>query len=566
MCGFAGILTTRGYPRDRLQRHVVDMSASLRHRGPDDAGVWIDDEAGFALGFRRLSIIDLSAHGHQPMRSASGRHTIAFNGEIYNYPTLRRGLEEAGVQFHGHSDTEVLLEGFETWGVSETLDRSVGMFAIALWDRRDRTLTLMRDRLGIKPLFLYWRPGMLLFGSELKALMCGPEFQRTIDRQALTAYFRYLHVPSPLSIFDGVTKLLPGHTVRIRDVSTRLPESIPYWSLGDIAERGLRDGLQGSEEEICEEADRVLRAAVTDRLHADVPVGAFLSGGIDSPLVVSLMQSASSKPVKTFTISFDYAEHDEAEHAAAIARYLETDHTELSLTAKEGRAVVPRLAGIFDEPFANASAIPNYLLCEMARRDVTVALAGTGGDEILAGYNRYMYGAELMRWLRLTPGPVRRGAARVIGATPVHTLDRLYRWSEPVLPGSLKQRLAGEKLRKLGEALGAATPIETYRSLISAWHRPETIVRGGSTLHGRWDRSLESDGFPGDWFDRLLLVDQLTYLVDDQLAMTDRVSMAVSLEVRVPLLDHRLVELSWRLPQSMKRRDRVGKWLLRAQL
>lgn len=565
MCGFAGVLVDDGLARDELRAHAERMAETLRHRGPDDEGAWVDESSRIAFGFRRLSIIDLSKLGHQPMHSSTGRHTLVFNGEIYNYREIRADLEREGARFRGASDTEVLLEAFEAWGAERTLNRANGMFALALWDARERTLTLARDRLGIKPLFLYWKRGSLLFGSELKALLAGPGFERTVDRGALTSYFRYLHVPAPLSIFRGAAKLLPGHFAVVRDAALA-PEPTPYWTLEEVADRGLRDPCPDSAEQLVDEADRVLGRAVARRMVSDVPLGAFLSGGIDSSLVVALMRAGASEHVRTFAIAFEEAEHDEAAHAARVARHLGTDHTEFTLTADETRAVVPELGRIFDEPFASSSAIPNYLLCKMARGDVTVALSGTGGDELFAGYNRYVYGAKLMRWMDRAPLSIRRLAGRLLSAGTVDAWERAYRWGEPALPKTLRQRLPGQKVRKLGYALPSRSQAELYRSLVSAWQRPEEIVQSGSSPRGRWDACISSESFPGTWFDRLLLVDQLTYLPDDQLAKVDRVSMAVSLEVRVPILDHEVAEFAWRLPQHMKTRRRTGKWLLREVL
>jgi len=563
MCGLAGVLTSRGSTAEELSLAATRMSDALRHRGPDDSGLWIQAQHGLAFGFRRLSIIDLSQDGHQPMHSPSGRFTIQFNGEIYNYRELRRELEAEGGRFRGQSDTEVMLAAVERWGVQSAVRRFAGMFAIALWDAQQRRLHLIRDRLGIKPLFVYWRPGLLTFASELKAIVAGPGFDRSLDPDALTEYLRYLYVPAPHTIYRHARKVLPGHILTVADPREPLPEPVPYWSLGEVASRGLSNPLSCSEEEAITLGDRLIQETVAGSVYADVPVGAFLSGGIDSSLVVSCMQSATNRPVRTFSIAFREKEYNEADLAAEVARYLGTDHTELTLTADDARAVVPRLAEIFDEPFASPSAIPNLLVSRLARREVTVALSGAGGDELFAGYNRYTYGARLLGSLNRVPRAARRLSAAAIGSIRPGTWDRLYGVAAPALPRPLRHRLAGTKLSKLGMLLDEPTPSAMYRSLVSAWLEPEQLVTAGREHGGLLERVLDGGLPDGDWLDRVILADQLTYLPDDQLAMVDRASMAVSLEVRVPILEPPVVEFAWRLPHRLKIRNGSGKWLLR---
>ena len=556
MCGIAGVFSARSDGPDAMHAIADRMSSRLAHRGPDDSGVWTSPRVG--LGFRRLSIIDLSETGRQPMSSASGRYVIIFNGEIYNYRDLRLSLESHGERFRGTSDTEVLLAAVERWGLEDAIGRCVGMFGIALWDTERGCLHLVRDRLGIKPVFVATAPGEVYFGSELKAILAAPAVSREIDADGLFSYFRYLYVPGPKSIYANVRKLPPGHILTIESPEAPLPESRPYWSLVEAARAGLANPFAGSDEDAIEATEEVLERAVAERLYADVPLGALLSGGIDSSLTVALMRTHSDA-VRTYSVSFTDEDFDEADHAAEVARHLGTHHTEVTLSPEEAWGVVPDLAGMFDEPFANPAAIPTYLVCGVARRDVTVALAGNGGDEVFAGYNRYLTGERALELARRLPAPVRRLASAGVRAVPYSAWSR---WRSA--PGGV--RLPGRRVYKLGRLLNQDTAGDRYRSLVSAWDAPDAVMRRGGESAGPLDLALGHLGPEADLLSGMLLADQLTYLVDDQLAMVDRMSSAVSLEVRVPLLDHRLVELSWRMPSGLKRRDGEGKWLLRRVL
>ncbi|HTR22002.1 MAG TPA: asparagine synthase (glutamine-hydrolyzing) [Gemmatimonadales bacterium] len=567
MCGITGLLTA-GEPRgEALGSAIERMATALKHRGPDDAGIWSTESAGHAVGFgfRRLAIIDLSEQGHQPMQSAGGRFTMVFNGEVYNFLPLRRELESGGARFRGHSDSEVMLAAFERWGVEAAVRRFLGMFAIAVWDRDERALHLVRDRLGKKPLFVYSRPGFLSFGSELKALVAGPQFDRALDRDALVSYLRYLYVPAPQSIYQHVRKLEPGHLLTITDITRPLPRSRPYWSLEQVANEGLAHPFTGSVTDAVDELERLLLDAVALRLQSDVPLGALLSGGIDSSTVVALMRARATGAVKTYTIGFDVAEHDESPHAAAVARHLGTEHTALHLSGADALAVVPRLPEMFDEPFADPSQIPTFLVCQLARRDVTVALSGDGGDELFSGYNRYSHGPRIIGQALRIPRPARRLLATAIQAVSANRWDRLYGALESVLPGGAQVRLAGTKVSKIGRLFAAEGAPQMYRSLMSAWEQPADLVTDGVEGSGVLDRVLAARA-PTGLLERMMLADQIGYLSDDLLAKVDRASMAVSLEARVPILDHRVVEFSWRLPRAWKLCDGVGKWLLRQVL
>lgn len=564
MCGFAGTLTAAGLSRRELADHACRMIAPLAHRGPDDSGIWADEQAGVAFGFRRLAILDLSPNGHQPMWSPSRRFVMVFNGEVYNYKQLRRELEQHGYRFRGHSDSEVILAGFERWGIRAAVGRFVGMFAIAVWDAQRRELSLVRDRLGKKPLYVYSEPGLITFGSELKALLAGPSFDRSIDRAALASYFRYLYVPAPQSIFARAIKLPAAHILTVSDPRSSLPAPKPYWSLADVAARGLARPFSGSEADAVDELDALLMDAVECRMHSDVPLGALLSGGVDSSTVVALMQAASHRPVKTYTIGFAEEEFDEAAHAARVAQHLGTDHTQLLLTGDDAHALIPRLPEVFDEPLADPSQLPTLLVSQLARQHVTVALSGDGGDELFGGYNRYVYGGRVLPRVIRVPRAVRRGVAAGIRSVRPQAWDRLSGLTAALLPGLPKQRF-GERIHKLGNLMSADSVGDMYRSLLSAWQQPDGLVLDGRAVEDRNRRILDGSE-PANLLDRMMLADQTIYLPDDLLAKLDRASMAVSLEVRAPLLDHRVVEFSWRLPRSLKLRGEQGKWILRQVL
>lgn len=565
MCGVTGLLTNRPNDAATLTDHMRRMMAPIAHRGPDDSGVWVKHDAGVAFGFCRLAILDLSELGHQPMVSHSGRFTVVFNGEIYNYRDLKRELERNGARFRGGSDTEVMLAGFEQWGIRETVRRLAGMFAVAVWDDRDHTLLLIRDRLGIKPLFVYSHRGLVMFGSELKALVAGPEFDAEIDVDSVAEYLRYLYVPAPHSIYRHVSKILPGTILTIRDPAAPLPQPETYWSIGEVATQGLSHPTSDSPNEALGELEALLTRSIEEHMVADVPLGALLSGGVDSSTVVALMQRAWSRPVKTFSVAFNAREHNEAPEAARVARYLGTDHTEVLVTGNEALNVVPNLPDMFDEPHGDISQVPAFLISAVARQHVTVALSGDGGDELFGGYNRYVHGERMLERAGRVPRTARQFIAAGIGALSAEEWDRAHEVVAPLLPRGLRHRLPGDKLHKVRRLIRSDNVATMYRSLVSAWQQPEDVVRGTNHREDAIGRALLARR-PARLLHRMMLADQLTYLPDDQLAKMDRVSMAVSLELRVPLLDHRVAEYSWRLPATLKVRDGTGKWLLRELL
>jgi len=541
------------------------MNGRIAHRGPDDKGCWSEPGSGVAFGFRRLSIIELSALGHQPMQSGTQRFTLVFNGEIFNHHEIRRSLEGDGWKFKGHSDTEVICAAFERWGIEAAVRKFIGMFAIAAWDASTRRLSLIRDRLGIKPLYYYHRPGILTFGSELKALAAAPDFDSTVDTDALAAFLRYLYIPAPQTIYRHARKLLPGTILTIDGVNESLPEPVAYWSLADAYASGAANAFEGSDDEAVTELSTLLSDAVRLRMEADVPLGALLSGGIDSSLVVALMQANSTRPTRTFSIAFPGTSYDESKHAANVATRLGTDHTEMAVTGEDALSVVPDLPEIYDEPFADASQIPTFLVCKLARRDVTVALSGDGGDELFAGYDRYVQGERIIGGLSLVPSGVRRAVGSAVGAASAAGWDRTYRRAAAFVPTLPAQRFAGRKIRKLGSLLSHGTQDDMYRFLLSAWQNPEHLLLDSRVTKSRVEEELSRTGaLP--LLDRMMLLDQQTYLADDLLAKVDRASMAVSLEARVPLLDHRVVEFSWRLRSRHKIRAGRGKWALRQVL
>lgn len=561
MCGIAGVWDRhRQDVPDALAATVAAMTRTLLHRGPDDGDLWTDAAAGVALGHRRLSIVDLSPAGAQPMVSSCGRFVVSYNGEVYNADELRSELAAAGRRFRGHSDTEAIVEGAAVWGVEPTVKRLIGMFAMALWDRRERVLYLVRDRLGIKP--LYWAEfgGRVLFGSELKALRADRGWSPELDRGALAGFLRFGYVPAPQTIYRGVAKLPPG---TILTIAVDGPPAIaPYWSLEQIAARGQSDRFAGSEEDAAEALDALLRDAVRRRMVADVPLGAFLSGGIDSSTVVALMQAQSARPVRTFSIGFHEAGYDEGQNAAAVARHLGTDHTELYASPRHALEVIPQLADMYDEPFADSSQVPTYLVAKMTRQHVTVALSGDGGDELFAGYTRYFRGEGLWRAIDATPQPL-----RALAAYGVRALSPAA-WSAvgTVIPEQRRPAQFGDKMHKLaGIIAGEPEASAFYRQIVSLWVDPSGLVKDGAERPG----PLEDVGIRArvpDFVERMQYLDTLTYLPDDILTKVDRASMAVSLEARVPLLDHRVVAFSWSLPPAMKVGNGVGKRLLRRVL
>jgi len=561
MCGLTGFLQS-GALGAHAQAQVEAMAARLHHRGPDDGGAWVDAEAGVALGHRRLAIVDLSPAGHQPMHSASGRWVLAFNGEIYNHLGLRRELEAAGAapSWRGHSDTETLLAAIEAWGVDTTLRRCAGMFALAAWDRHERALWLGRDRIGEKPLYYGWQGNVFLFGSELKALRVHPAFAAQVDRGALALLLRHNYIPAPHSIYQGIHKLPPGTWLRlgggVRDVA-----AVSYWSLAEVAERGMAEPFAGSEGEAVDALERWLGAAVAGQMVADVPLGALLSGGIDSTLITALMQARSARPVRTFTIGFEEGTYDEATYARAVAAHLGTEHTELRLTGADALALVPRLPELYDEPFADPSQLPTFLVSRLARQQVTVALTGDGGDELFAGYSAYPRCLQQWNTWRKVPAGWRDGVAGLAGAAA----SAPWLADGPSRGGVRRVRKLAAKLAGRAARLRGATPVAMLAAKRSACDRPQTLVPGGRAL----PTVLTDEGRIAAVDDPLLAMQQADmegYLTDDILVKVDRAAMAVSLETRAPFLDRDVVEFAWSLPMSMKLRDGRGKWILRQLL
>lgn len=560
MCGFSGFMTL-GSPPQQTEALLNSMGRAIEHRGPDAGGIWYDGGAGIGLSHRRLSIVDLSPAGHQPMVSASDRYVIAFNGEIYNHQRLRSELTSTcqSPSWRGHSDTETILAGFDAWGIQGTVERTIGMFAFAVWDKQTRSLTLGRDRIGEKPLYYGWQGDTFLFGSELKALKAHPAFKGEVDRDAVCLFLRHNYIPAPYSIYRGIRKLEPGCLLSI-SLSKPEPKVWPYWSA--VQAMTVRGGQSSfTPNEVVDELERLAKDAIAQQMMADVPLGAFLSGGVDSSTVVALMQAQSSRPIKTFSIGFNEEGYNEAEHAKAVARHLGTDHTELYVTAEQAMAVIPRLPSMYCEPFSDSSQIPTFLVSQLAKQHVTVSLSGDAGDELFCGYSRYQMTSSLWRKLSMLPAPLRGVAAKVITAVPPHSWDRMA----GLFPGAARFSNLGDKLHKGARVLSSRSVDELYLGLVSHHQNPSALVIGGiepaTLLTGNApDLTGLSD------VHRMMALDQMTYLPDDILAKVDRAAMAVSLETRVPFLDHRIVEFAWRLPLSMKLRDGQSKWPLRQVL
>jgi asparagine synthase (glutamine-hydrolysing) len=570
MCGISGFLNLESRPatnRAVLAAQARGMADRLIHRGPDDVGTWVDPDAGVALGFRRLAIVDPSPAGRQPMESASGRYVIVFNGEIYNHGELRRRLlqENLGpVVFRGHSDTEVLLAGIETWGLRKSLEQAVGMFAIAIWDRHEQRLSLARDRLGEKPLYYGLHNRTLLFASELKALVAHPAFTDRIDREAMTLFSQFGYIPAPYSVYERIAKLTPGSLVQfsaraLRGSPGTLPEPTAYWSAKEVAEAGQAARFSGSFEEAANQLERQIRETIADQMVADVPVGAFLSGGIDSSLVVALMQTQSSRQVKTFTIGFHEAAYNEALYAKKVAEHLGTDHTELYVLPAEAQAVIPSMPTFYDEPFADSSQIATHLVSRLARQHVTVSLSGDGGDELFGGYARYPLAVAIWKAMRVVPAVVRKPLAHLVSTAPPALLDTIFSWLGPLANRyGAPDRISG-KLYRLAEMLKQRSVEGMYCSVVSQ----SSLAASGLPVPGSVFTRPEQWARLDNIFEKVMFLDLMTYLPGDILTKVDRAAMSVSLETRVPLLDHRLVEFAWRLPLDFKYRDGRGKAILR---
>ena len=564
MCGIVGIVggaAATGSGGFTVRR----MADRIRHRGPDGDGVWTDAEAGIALSQRRLAIIDLSSAGAQPMISHNGRYVIVFNGEIYNHSEMRAHLDrEFGAHaWRGHSDTEVFLAAIEALGTKKALELAVGMFAFGLWDRRERTLVLGRDRLGEKPLY-YGRIGKtFVFASELKAFQPLPDWRPEIDRNALALLMRHNYIPAPYSIYQGIRKLRPGHFLVLADAMHE-PRVERYWSAAEIAEQGQCEPFQGSPEEAVDEVERYLCRALEGQMIADVPLGAFLSGGIDSSAVVAVMQSISPRPVRTFTIGFNEAGYNEADHAKQVARYLGTDHTELYVSQRDALDVVPQLPGIYCEPFSDSSQIPTFLVSKMARGSVTVALSGDGGDELFSGYTRYALADAFWNKLSRVPIGLRRASASLATLPSPGLYDNVAGGIMPLLPQRLRRERVGDKIHKAASVLSLRSMNDVYRRLCSHWEPAEIIpdaVEPATMLTG-----LEALPALSGNVERMMYIDMMSYLPDDILVKVDRAAMAVGLETRVPLLDHRLVGFALSLPLSILRAGGQTKWPLRQLL
>ncbi len=571
MCGLTGFWQSGGCSAERATATLDRMATTIAHRGPDDSGLWLDADAGIGLAHRRLSILDLSPAGHQPMPSASGRYVLVFNGEIYNHLDLRRELEsnhphpgpppsrgreshlegDGSLRWRGHSDTETLLAGFEAWGITATLQRTIGMFAIAVWDRAERRLTLARDRLGEKPLYYGWQGDCFLFGSELKALRAHPAFNAAIDRDALSLFLRHNYIPTPYTIYQGTHKLPPGTLLTLPSAQRHADcTPVAYWSLRDAIERGQAQPFQGTDQNAITALDDLLRDAVSRQQLADVPLGAFLSGGVDSSTLVALMQAQASRPVKTFTIGFHEHGYNEAHYAKAVAAHLGADHTELYVTPQQAMAVIPRLPALYDEPFADSSQIPTFLVSQLTRQQVTVSLSGDAGDELFGGYNRYFGTQNWWKRINALPASLRRlGAAALMSIGPT-AWDRLA-------PG------LGNRIQKLVGVLAAKDSADLYRHFITHWPSPENVVING---HEPLTQITQPKVVLENIVAQMMALDTLSYLPDDILVKVDRAAMAVSLETRVPMLDHRVVEFAWQLPMHLKIRHGQGKWILRQVL
>jgi len=567
MCGIIGFLGG-DFTNDQLSKVILEeMSDQLVNRGPDSAGIWLDSSSKIALGHRRLAVVDLSPAGYQPMTSGSNRYVMTYNGEIYNSNEIRNELikSRVTVNWRGHSDTETLLAGFDAWGIRETISRVTGMFAIAVWDKELEQLTLIRDRLGEKPLYYGWQGSgsnkVFLFGSELKALKKHPQFINDIDRGSLALYMRYCYVPAPHSIYKGIMKVEPGSivTVTLQD-SEHTTEK--YWNALDVVRTGTESPFEGTVAEATNDLEIALRKTISQQMMADVPLGAFLSGGIDSSAVVALMQAQSSRPIKTFTIGFSEAGYNEAIFAKLVAEHLGTEHTELYVSSQDALNVIPKLPNLYCEPFADSSQIPTFLVSSLARHHVTVSLSGDGGDELFCGYNRYLFADKLWRGLSMTPASFRKLVGKSIKNLPAARWNQVFKLLNRITPRKFNGISWGDKLQKGAEVMASNDLMSLYQQLVSNWQDPSAVVIG----QGEHDQIFSTDvqllSEVGD-IQKMMAIDTISYLPDDILVKVDRAAMGVSLETRVPFLDHHIFEFASKIPLAMKLKHGVGKSILR---
>ena len=561
MCGFSGFFSLSNSSYNSIEL-LKSMGLAIQSRGPDSAGEWVDEDYNVGFSHRRLAIVDLSSAGHQPMHSFSKRFVLAFNGEIYNHLDLRKELatENSNLAWLGHSDTETLLAGFEVWGIQKTIEKCIGMFAFSVWDHHEKSLILGRDRLGEKPLYYGWQGDTFLFGSEMKSLKAHPKFSAEIDRNAITLLLRHNYIAAPHSIYKGINKLLPGCLIKI-DGHDGGDELIEYWSARKICENVGGVKFKGDANEAVIELETILKASIKQQMVSDVPLGAFLSGGVDSSAVVALMQAQSDIPIKTFTIGFNEDGYNEAVHAKAVAEHLGTDHTELYVTPEEAMAVIPKLADLYDEPFSDSSQIPTYIVAQMAKRNVTVSLSGDAGDELFCGYNRYIMTDRLWGVLSKVPRLLRKVTASLIRLIPV----TYWNYFNRILPVSWSMVNLGDKLHKAADVLAAKSSFDLYKGLTSQWNFPEEVVIGGKEPLTAITDPKRRPQLTNN-IKQMMALDTISYLPDDILTKVDRAAMGVSLETRVPFLNHKVVEFAWSLPLEFKLRNGIGKWCLKEVL
>lgn len=571
MCGIAGFIGGATFQKDSSSAlHLKNMNNQLTHRGPDSHGYWLDQSKKVALGHRRLAIVDLSSAGHQPMISSSGRYVITYNGEIYNTDVLRAELSNSRFKtsWRGHSDTEIIIAGFDAWGIKETISRLTGMFAMAIWDKKLDRLTLVRDRMGEKPLYYGWQGTginkVFLFGSELKALKQHPQFTNTINRNSLALYMRYCYVPAPHSIYQGIYKAEPGTitSVSLQNSDIKIEK---YWDAIQEVKKGFKNPLQGSFTEVASNLEKVLKKTISQQMMADVPLGAFLSGGVDSSAVVALMQAQSSMPIKTFTIGFNEAGYNEAEFSKLVAKHIGTEHTELYVSSQDALDVIPKLSTLYCEPFADSSQIPTFLVSSLARQHVTVSLSGDGGDELFCGYNRYIFAKKLWKGLNITPLVLRKLFSGGVNNISAAKWNKAFNIVDKITPSKFNGISLGLKLQKGAIAISSKDLPDLYQRLVSCFQNPSMVVIGENQKENIFFEGVKNLDDIDD-IQKMMLIDSISYLPDDILVKVDRAAMGVSLETRVPFLDHNIFEFAAKIPLSMKLRNGTGKSILREVL